>query len=84
METRGRTQYWNGVRSRDGNESSSGDGNGDEDGSGNGIEDRIGEGEREAKKRKKPHRSCIRHVGNEGDWVEGGKTYLVGNNGFVQ
>ena len=27
----------------------------------------IGERGREAKKRKKPHRSCRRHVGNGGD-----------------
>ena len=58
METRGRIQDENG----DG----SGDGNGDED-NGNGNEDRIGEGGREAKKRKKPHKSCRRHVGNGGD-----------------
>ena len=46
----------------------SGDGNGDEDGNGNGNEDRIGEGGREAKKGKKPHKSCRRHdVGNGGD-----------------
>ena len=31
---------------------------------GNENEDRIGEGGREAKKRKKPHKSCRRHVGN--------------------
>ena len=30
-------------------------------------EDRIGEGGVEAKKRKKPHKSCRRHVGNGGD-----------------
>ena len=54
VETRGRTQ------DGDGNESTSGDG--DEDRSGN--EDMIGEGGREAKKRKIPHKSCRRHVGN--------------------
>ena len=51
------------------------DGNGDEDGDesedsmrdGNGNENRIGEGEREAKKRKKPQKCCRRHVGNGGD-----------------
>ena len=59
-ETRRRTPVGNG----DGSEDSSGDGNGDGD---NGNEDRIGEGGREAKKRKKPQNSCIRHVGNGGD-----------------
>ena len=53
--------------SGDGNESSSGDGNGDEDGNGDGNEDGIGEGGREAKKRKKPHRSCRCHVENGED-----------------
>ena len=38
---------------------------GSEDGSGD--EDRIGEGGIEAKKRKKPYKSCRRHVGNGGD-----------------
>ena len=47
-----------GDGSGDGNESSRGDGNG------NGNDDRIGEGRREAKKRKKLHTSCRRHVGN--------------------
>ena len=42
---------------------SSGDGNGDKGGNG----DRIGEGGGETKKRKKPHKSCRRHVGNGGD-----------------
>ena len=44
-----------------------GDGNRDEDGNRNGNEDRIGEGGGNAKKRKKPHKSCRRHVGNGGD-----------------
>ena len=57
VETRGRTQDGNGDGSGDGNESSRGDG--DED---NGNEDRIGEVGREAKKRKKPHKSCRRDV----------------------
>ena len=48
------------------------DRNGDKDGSGDGNEDGIGEGGREAKKGKKPHKSCRRHVGNGGDL--GGKT----------
>ena len=48
-------------------DSSSGDGSGDEDGNGNGNEDRIVEGGREVKKRKKPHKSCRRHVGKGGD-----------------
>ena len=34
---------------------------------GDGNEDRIGEGGGEAKKCKKPHKSCRRHVGNGGD-----------------
>ena len=63
METRGRTQDGNGNGSGDGNESSSGNGNGEEDGN----EDRIGEGGGEAKKCRKPHKSCRRHVGNGGD-----------------
>ena len=54
----------NGDGSGDGNESSSGEGNEDED---NGNEDMIGEGGREAKKRRKPHKSCKRRVGNGGD-----------------
>ena len=61
------TKYGNGDGSKDGNESSSGDGNGDEDGNGNGNEDGIGEGGGEAGKRKKPHKSCRRDVGNRGD-----------------
>ena len=68
IETRGRTQDGNGDRSGDGNESSSGDGNGDEDGNGNENEDGIGEGGGETKKRKEPRKSCIRHVGNGGDF----------------
>ena len=49
-------------------ENSSGDGNGDEDnGNGNGNGSRIREGRREAKKCKKPHKSCRRHVGKGGD-----------------
>ena len=67
VNTRGQTQDGNGNGSGDGNESSSGDGNGDEDRNGNGNQDRIGEGEGEAKERKKLHKSCRRHVGNEGD-----------------
>ena len=54
----------------DGNESSSGDRNEDEDGNGYGNEDRIGEGRREAKKRKKPHKSSRRRVGNGRDLGE--------------
>ena len=76
VETRGRTQDVNGGGSGDGNESSSGDGNGDEYGNGDGNEDGIGEGGREAKKRKKPHKSCRRHVGNGGDL--GGKRKIRG------
>ena len=57
VKTRGRTQ--DGDESGDGNVSSNGDGDG------------IGEGGLEAKKRKKPHKSCRRHVGNGRDF--GGK-----------
>ena len=42
-----------------------GDRNGDED-NGNGNKDRIGQGE-EAKKGKKPQKTCRRHVGSGGD-----------------
>ena len=38
-----------------------------QDGNGDGNEDRIGQGGGEAKKRKKPHKSCRRDVGNGGD-----------------
>ena len=82
VETRRRTQDGNGDGSGDRSESSSGDGNGDEDGNGNGNEDRIGEGGREAKKRKKPHKKCIRHVGKGGDL--GGKRKNVENKELVQ
>ena len=61
METRGLTLDGNGAGSGDGNENTSIDGNGD------GNKDGIGEGGREAKKRKKPHRSCRHHVRNRGD-----------------
>ena len=44
--------------------SSSADGNGDKDGNGDGTEGGIGERRREARKRKKPHNSCRRDVGN--------------------
>ena len=44
-----------------------GNGNGDEDETGNGNEDRIGGDGREAKKRKKSHKSCRRHMGNGED-----------------
>ena len=44
---------------------SSEDGNGDE---GNGNEGRVGNGEKEAKKRKKPLNSCRRQGGNGGDF----------------
>ena len=58
-------QDGNGDGRGDRNESSSRDGNGGEDGNGN--EDRIGEGGGVVKKRKKTHKSCRRHVGNEGE-----------------
>ena len=48
----------------------SGDGNGDEDGN--------GEGGREANKRKKPHKSCRRHVGKGGEKREKRKKERVG------
>ena len=60
--TRRRTPDGNG----DGSEDSRGDGNGEGD-NGNGNEDRIGGGGRESTKRKKPQKSCRRHVGNEKD-----------------
>ena len=51
---------------QDGNGDGSGeDGNGDE---GNGNEGRVGDGEKEAKKRKKPLNSCRRQGGNGGDF----------------
>ena len=67
VETPGRIHDGNGDGSGDGNESNSGDVNGHENGNGNGNEDRIGEGGGEAKKHKKPHKSCRRRVGNGGD-----------------
>ena len=68
--TRRRTPDGNGDGNGDGNEDSSGDGNRDGDNV-NGNDNRIGEGEREAKKRKKPQNSCRRHAVNGGDM--GGK-----------
>ena len=67
VETRGQTQDGNGDGSGDGNENSGGDGNGGEDGNGNENKDRIGGGGREAKKRKKPQKSCRCHMGKGGD-----------------
>ena len=75
METRGRTQDGNGDGSGGGNESSSGGGNGDEGGNRDGNEDAIGECGKEAKGRKKLHKSCRRHVGNGRDLVGKRKTY---------
>ena len=66
VEVNEEAQDGDGDGDGDGSEDSCGDGNGDED-NGNGGEDRIGEGGREAKKRKKPHKTCRRHVGNGGD-----------------
>ena len=66
VETHRRTPDGNG----DGPKVSSEDGNGDE---GNGNEGRVGDGEREAKKRKKPLNSCRRQGGNGGDLVERGR-----------
>ena len=63
IEAKGRTQDENG----NGNKSSSGDGNGDEKGNGDKNEDGTREGGGEAKKRKKPRKSCRRLVGNGGD-----------------
>ena len=67
VETRGLTQDGNGDGSGDGNESSSGDGDGDEDENRGRNENGIGESGREANKRKKPHKSCRRHMRNGGD-----------------
>ena len=61
VETHGRTRDGNGDGNGYGNKRSSELENGD------GNEDGIGEGGREAKKRKKPHKSCRRNVGNEED-----------------
>ena len=61
VETHRRTPDGNG----DGPKVSSEDGNGDE---GNGNESRVGDGEKEAKKRKKPLNSCRRQGGNGGDF----------------
>ena len=76
----GRIQDGSEDGSGDGNESNSGDGNGDVDGYGN--EERIGEGRGEAKKRKKPHKTCRRHVGTGGDLR--GKRKKRKKNGLVQ
>ena len=76
----------NGVEGRIGGGNGDGDGSGDgnenNSGDGNGNEDRIEEGGREAKKRKKPHKSCRRHVGNGGDLD--GKRKNVDKKGLVQ
>ena len=61
VETHRRTPDGNG----DGPKVSSEDGNGDE---GNGNEGRVGDGEKEAKKRKKPLNSCRCQGGNGGDF----------------
>ena len=61
VETHRRTPDGNG----DGPKVSSEDGNGDE---GNGNEGRVGDGEKEAKKRKKPLNSCRRQGGNGADF----------------
>ena len=61
VETHRRTPDGNG----DGPKVSSEDGNGDE---GNENEGRVGDGEKEAKKRKKPLNSCRRQGGNGGDF----------------
>ena len=66
VETHRRTPDENGDGNGDGSEDSSGDGNGDHI-NGNGNEDRIEEGEREANKRNKPHKTCRRQVVNGGD-----------------
>ena len=82
VETRGRRRDGNGDGSGDGNESSSGDGNGDKDWNGDGNKEGIGEGGRDAKKRKKPHKSCRRHMGNGGHL--GGKRENVKKKRLVQ
>ena len=75
-----RTQDGNGDRSRDGNESNREDGNGNEDGKVD--DDKVGENGGEAKKRKKTHKICSRHVGNGGDL--GGKRNTTENRKLVQ
>ena len=66
VETHRRTPDGNG----DGPKVSSEAGNGDE---GNGNEGRVGDGEKEAKKRKKPLNSCRRQGGNGETLVERGR-----------
>ena len=68
VKTPGRTQDGNWDEIEDGNKSNnSGEGNGDEDGNEN--EDSIGLGR--AVERRKPHKTCSRHVGNKGlGWKE--------------
>ena len=80
MEANEGAQDRNGDGSGDGNESNSGDGNGDEDGNGN--KDRIGKGGSEARKRKKTHKTCRRHVENGGDL--GGKRKNIETKKLVQ
>ena len=67
-------QHGNGDGGEDGNESSSVNGNGDEDGDRDENKDGIGEGGGEAKKLKKPHKSCRRDVENGRDLGEEKKT----------
>ena len=57
-------------------------GTGGNGGGDNRNENRIGEGERGAKKRKKPQNSCRRRAGNRGDM--GGKRKNVEKKGLVQ
>ena len=45
-------------------------------------DDKVGENGGEAKKRKKTHKICSRHVGNGGDL--GGKRNTIENNKLVQ
>ena len=67
METRGRTQDGNGVKSGEGNERSNGVEHEDEDEKGNGNGYMIGVGGTVAKKPTKAHKSCRRHVESGGD-----------------
>ena len=70
VESPGQTQDGNGDGSGIGNESNSGDGKGTRI-----TGTKIGSGRAggEAKKRKKPHKTCRHHVGNGGDLDLGGK-----------
>ena len=66
VEIRRRVQNGNGDGTGNGSESGSEDRNGNGNGDGERNEGGIGKGGGEAKKRKKPHKSCKRYLGNGG------------------